>query len=215
MLQSSHMLSTTDKLLQNYNALAIPSSDAKACNSLVYSFSEPSTFYSLERINSTVSSIPDGSYPLTILSAVLGALVAAIAAFLFNIAYWRKLNKENFKSHYANICLEHLTTFEKAALQYWISNKTNENAQEMQLLEVKIRSTFIVLKSSLDNLSNVVVDPADKASISTFTTTIFDVATGGNFESSVKKTERNTCLKISKECSKIMTVILRHSQKTL
>ena len=89
MLQSSHMLSTTDKLLQNYNALAIPSSDAKACNSLVYSFSEPSTFYSLERINSTVSSIPDGSYPLTILSAVLGALVAAIAAFLFNIAYCR------------------------------------------------------------------------------------------------------------------------------
>ncbi|QJT26945.1 hypothetical protein E4185_12930 [Aeromonas media] len=108
-----------------------------------------------------------------------------------------------------------MTTFEKAALQYWINNKTNENAQDMQLLEVKIRSTFIVLKSSLDNLSNVVIEPADKASISTFTTIIFDVATGGDFESSVKKTERNTCLKISKECSKIMTVILKHSQKTL
>ncbi|MBO2902315.1 hypothetical protein J5H42_16315 [Aeromonas dhakensis] len=212
--QSSHILSTTDTLLQHSSVLAIPP-EIKTCDSLVYSFSEPSTFYSLERINSTISSIPDGSYPLTIVSAVLGALVAAIAAFSFNVMYWRKLNNDNIKSHYANICLKHLATFEKAALQYWINNKTNENSQEMQLLEVKIRSTFIVLKSSLDNLSKVVIDPTDKENISLFTTTIFDVATGGNFESSFKKTERNTCLKISKECSKITTTILKHSQKIL
>lgn len=171
---------------------------------------------SISGLSEKISTIPDGSYSLAIISGIIGAVVAAFAAGMLNFFYWRHVNKENKKSHFSICALEHLQEFEESALKYWIQDKKPSNVTEMYLLEVKILSQFQVLKSSLSDLISQLPESekSEKDIINTFIGDVYDVATGGDFESSDKKCEKKTTLNISRICSSLKSTLLKFSQQT-
>ena len=54
---------------------------------------------------------------------MIGAIVAAIAALSVNYVYQKYINNENKKSHFADISISILDSFEKTAILYWIEDK--------------------------------------------------------------------------------------------
>ncbi|HGE6013847.1 TPA: hypothetical protein ACGGR7_002111 [Vibrio cholerae] len=169
----------------------------------------------LEKINTTISSVPDGSYALAFTSGILGAISAATAAFSLNYFYWKKLNEYNRLSHFAGVSIKHLNDFENYALSYWTSNANNTTSESMIKLEIKIRTQYSILKSSLEELCKKIPKKhkADAEMIITTIEDIFDDATGGNFESASKVRDRKLALKIARKCLNIKTILIKYTQK--
>ena len=167
------------------------------------------------KLYQAVSSIPDGSYSLAFTSGALSALVAALVAFLLNYLYWKKISNHNRLSHFAAMSIEHLNDFESYAISYWISSSNNSKNEKMVELEIRIRTQYLILKSSLNELLKKIPPKYsnDKQSISDFINQIFDDATGGAFESSSKKRDKKLALKISRKCLEIKSILIRYNQK--
>ncbi|MBO2617670.1 MULTISPECIES: hypothetical protein [Shewanella] len=168
----------------------------------------------LIKIDKTISSIPDGSYPLTIISGLLSACVAAGAAFLLNYLFWRKIRKHNRVSHFAQLSIEHLDLFEKITTEYWSTGYNKNRIAKNKILEARIKSNFIVLKTCLEEFKKRVPDKFqnDKKIITTFIEDIFEIATGDQFESSQRKPNLSLSKRISVSCSSIKSLLIRYSQ---
>jgi hypothetical protein len=86
----------------------------------------------------------------------------------------------------------------------------------MKLLEVKIKSEFKVLRDSLDAFC-FYLQPSQKNhidAITRFVDEVFDIATGGDFESENKKSEAKITFYISQQCSSLKSILLKYSQHT-
>ncbi|GLR32798.1 hypothetical protein [Shewanella decolorationis] len=103
----------------------------------------------LLEIDNTLSSIPNGSYPLTITSGILSAIVAAGVAFFLNYLFWRKIRNHNRISHFAQLSIELLDLFEFNSTNYWLLNCNKNNQLKVKNLETQIKSNFTVLRVSL------------------------------------------------------------------
>ncbi|HGZ6765027.1 hypothetical protein [Vibrio parahaemolyticus] len=169
----------------------------------------------LSGLAEVVSSIPEGSYPLAFTSGALGALVAAAAAFTLNYFYWKKVNQHNRLSHFASVSIDHLHDFENSSVCYWISNENNSSNEEMIKLEIRIRTQFSILKSSLDELCKKIPESyhEDSLEIKRIIEEMYDDATGGNFESASKVRDRKLALMISRNCLKIKSILIKYSHK--
>lgn len=172
------------------------------------------------KLTAAISTIPEGSYGLAIVSGIVGAIVAAIAVICGNFYYFGKLNKKNKKAHNANIALKLLEYFESTSTEYWISEckkdrrNVNINDKEMKLLEVKIKSEFTVLRHCLADFSELLEssESIHKDFIGTFIDDVYDLAMGGEFESNNKKTDKKTTLEISQKCSSLKAILIKYSQ---
>lgn len=167
------------------------------------------------------TTLPDGSYGLEITSGVIGALVAAVAVFIFNLIYFKNINSVNKKAHYSNIALKLLEYFESSATKYWISErikdkrKKDENDKEMKLLEIKIKSDFSVLRTSLDSFCGLFSnkETIDQKRIIALVDELYDLSTGGNFESDSKVSEPKITNEISNLVSKLKSILIKYSQQ--
>lgn len=168
----------------------------------------------LGEINSTLSSIPSGSYGLAFFSGVIGALVAAVAAFSLNYLFWRKNKLHNRISHFAALSIVHLEELEDSAVSYWIEDNTDLNSHCMQKYEIRIRTRFDMLKSSVGELfERIDVKYAnDFTDVTNSLGIIYDEVMGYDFESRLKKRNRKVALITARECGVIRRVLHRYSQ---
>ena len=172
-------------------------------------------------LSNAISTIPNGSYPLALTSGVIGALVASFAAFLITFLYQKYLNNLNKKSHFADISISILDSFQNTASNYWVKDKvtdkrrSNNNDEEMKVLEIRIKTEFTVLKASLNEFKETLTDKDDahKQKIKNFINDIYDLATGGDFESENKKSEITTAAKICKQSANMKSILLKYSQR--
>ena len=173
-------------------------------------------------LSNAISSIPDGSYPLALTSGVIGALVASLAAFLITFFYQKYLNSLNKKSHFADISISILDSFQNTASSYWVKDKitdkrrNNNNEEEMKVLEIRIKTEFTVLKASLHEFKETLTDKKEdvhKQKIKSFINDIYDLATGGDFESENKKSEITIAAKICKQSANMKSILLKYSQR--
>jgi hypothetical protein len=177
---------------------------------------------STTKLVNVIGTIPDGSYGLAITSGIIGAIVAAVAVFSANYFYLRHVNTNNKKAHFANVVLSLLGDFEQSSTKYWISEKVNDkrnkgqNKIEMQMLEVKIKSEFTVLRESLEAFCELLLPSQKKHmdDITKFVDEVYDIATGGDFESENKKSEKRITFYISQQCSSLKSILLKYSQHT-
>lgn len=169
-----------------------------------------------------ISSVPDGSYSLAITSGVIGAIVAAIAALSVNYFYQKYINNENKKSHFADISISILDSFEKTAILYWIEDKIadekahNYNSKEMERLELKIKSEFTVLRASLGEFLSSLSEKEfqQKTKVTEIIEKVYDLATGSSFETVDKKCDKSIAAKISTQTARLKSILLKFSQHT-
>lgn len=218
------LTSSNQKLIELYSTLLTKVEYQKSTQHLTEVISNHSEAVSTSTIKlvNAINVIPDGSYSLAITSGVIGAIVASFAAFFANFFYQNHVNKNNKIAHFADVAIALLNDFEKTATEYWISDKKkdkrnkNINEVEMKLLEIKIKSEFKVLKDCLEEFQVSIPSSKQphKDHVIGFIDAVYDIATGGDFESDNKKSEKAVAVSISKKCSSLKSMLLKYSQHT-
>ncbi|WP_445401801.1 hypothetical protein [Zobellella sp. An-6] len=164
----------------------------------------------IEKAVDAISTIPDGSYSL----AVISGITAAMSAFLFNHFNWKYIKKVNRLAHFSNICIKMLTNFEEASLSYWLTDKNNSNQKEMEKLEIHINSTFKMLSGNIDEFCSSLnkKHKSDEKKIKNIRSEIFDIATGGDFQSATRDNSKPVAIKITSLCCQAKSTLYKHSQ---
>jgi len=186
---------------------------------------------SLDNINNTVGTLPDGAVTLSFLSALLGALVASIAAGLFNYLQLKANLKTRKTSYLANQAKTQIKEFETVSIEYWLAEKELNNTSAMKALETRIISEHQMLLATcklfsehissfnifytncsyLKSSSNYVKSiEHDNVILKEFTNTIFEVATGNEFKSLSRTSQPKTASQISKKCSNACVMLLKY-----
>lgn len=168
-----------------------------------------------ESLVNAISTVPDGSYPLAIISGFFSALVAAGVAFLINHLYVNYLNKVNEKAYYSDVSLSLLDEFETIAIRYWIAEKSDSNREDMSYFEVKMVSILKVLRTSLKKTNESLSDDEKhcREVISGFSPEVYDLATGEDFQSEDKASNSYIAKKIAAKCSSLKSTLLKHSKE--
>lgn len=168
---------------------------------------------SIEGLYPILESIPEGSYPLAIVSGITGAFVASLTAALFNFLYLKNVNNRNKKRHFCASALASLDEFEDLSIKYWVTEKGSFNEQDMRLMEVRIKGVFFIMKSSLKEFSEMLSskEKSEKKAIYDFVYDIYDISTGDGFESSQRPFDKSRAVLISKKCSLMKSKLMRYA----
>lgn len=186
----------------------------------------PSIHEQLAIINKTVSGIPDGSYEV----ALVGSLSSVLAAFVFNLFYWRRIDKKKKLSSRIDEYLVALDTFEKVATEYWLFPYHKRHTKKISLQEMRIISNLTLLRKSTNKLADTVPsnflvrviaaipfqffaklkvkvgncrqNDARKELIA-FSSRIFDITTNDDYGSISRKEDLKKVNSIITECTKI------------
>lgn len=160
----------------------------------------------LDEINTTLSSIPDGSYGVTF----AGALFSVLAAFTFNIIYWWVVSlKKGLSTEVAKFEFI-LDRFEESATQYWIQSHSTGNSQDLLIKEMRIKADHRLLREATERIDKKFFFRKFNRTRATFSETskilledLYDCATGGDFESHARKKDTKRCNRIIKLCTQI------------
>ncbi|EQB8916005.1 hypothetical protein ACYVL9_001810 [Vibrio fluvialis] len=163
----------------------------------------------LSKISDNIGSLPDGSYPL----ALVGALSSVIAAFIFNLVYWKIVNKEK-RLISAVVELETVVlSLERIITEYWLhpyhkQHKVKNNIQEIRMIQdipmldhyrnrlVKQIPYRISLrpKSLKEEIGN---------EISCFINELYETATSDDFKSEQRQADLKKVTRAIQLCSKM------------
>lgn len=160
----------------------------------------------LEQLNTTLSTTPKFSFVETL----GGALFSVLAAFVFNFLYWKmKEKKEKLQAGIteAKVALEE---FEVNASDYWSYDYTPRAIKSSSIQEAKIKANHFILLSTFNKKINPLIgnteeEKAFKTKIAKEIESLFDIATGGDFESSSRKASRKTVSDIIRRCARLKT----------
>jgi hypothetical protein len=158
---------------------------------------------SLSNINSTLSSIPNGSF----LVAIVGALSSVIAAFLFNVIYWKVIDvKKRVSSEVAKIEIV-LDRFEKTATEYWMYPYNSQKAKGILIKEMRMKADLRLLRDSQKKISNQLFRQITRTQFNTTMNhligDLYDGSTGGDFEATQRKADLKRCGEIIRLCTQI------------
>jgi hypothetical protein len=160
----------------------------------------------LEQLNTTLSTTPKFSFVETL----GGALFSVLAAFVFNFLYWKmKEKKEKLQAGIieAKVALEE---FEVNASDYWSYDYSPRAIKSSSIQEAKIKANHFILLSTFNKkikplIGNSEADKVFKTKITKEIESLFDKATGGDFESSSRKASRKTVSDIIRRCARLKT----------
>jgi hypothetical protein len=161
----------------------------------------------LEKIEQAIpsSTISDG-----VVIAITGALSGAIAAFLFNWLYSSRTTKRDNLIKLASSLNEKIEVLESSARTYWLIPYSQKLALKLNAQEIKIKSNLKavrILSRSFSSRINRTKNQTLVSEITDYTDNIYDLITGGEFESKDRKASINTATKISNSSSVIRAKI--------
>lgn len=163
----------------------------------------------LDKLNNTLSTTPTGSFK----EVLGGAIFSVIAAFVFNFLYWKVKEKKERLRAAINEAKDALLDFEENAVEYWSHDYNPKDAKTNTVQEAKIKANHSLLLSTYTNrifplLTSVQVKNENanlKKSIQSEIENLFDIATGGDFESSSRKASKKNVADIIRRCTRIRT----------
>ncbi len=148
--------------------------------------------------------------------AVFVALVGALSAFLFNHIHWRVVRKINNSYSTGAELVELIQELELEALKYWVSSYDRNTKEEISISEIKIKSIIRQINTQTMTLIEIINNrkiKAKKDQIYIFPSEIYDLVTGGDFESKSRKSSKRRAMRIAKRCSdaraNISSIIIR------
>ncbi len=162
---------------------------------------------SLHAINQTVGTLPEGSYPLELTSGFFAAITSAVAAFLINFLYWKRVDQHKKLTSRINEYLEILDTFERLASEYWLHSYAKQHHKKNQIKEIYIHHSIVLFNRYTDvicaeiNDKNVKNPTQDK--LNSFANKIYETATGDDFKSKNRKASPKKVRQILQGCSEV------------
>ena len=168
---------------------------------------EESLSQSLSTLNLTVGSLPTGSYPLELISGFFAAISSAIAAFLINYFYWKRVDKHKRLTSRIDEYLEILNTFERSASEYWLHNYSKQHIKKNQIKEIYIQHSAVLFNKYTSLICSQINDKTRKndtqKKLDSFANKSYETATGDDFKSNNRKASPKKVRQILLQCSSI------------
>lgn len=141
-----------------------------------------------------------------VIVGVFIALVGALSAYLFNVLQQRATQKkERLSAHLASL-MELIASFESVAVLYWVSDRASQAVDA----EVTIKARHRAIERQRRTLGELLPAKGDIAlhrELSKFSDDIFDLATGGDFESPIRMPSPATAMRIAHLVADIQPVL--------
>lgn len=157
----------------------------------------------LQQVDNTLSSIPDGSYPV----AITGALCSVIAAFIFNAIYWKVIDLKKKLSSEVSKFEVVLDRFEKTATEYWMYPYSKRNSKGILIKEMRMKAELRLLRDSHKKIAKRILRSKNKSCFEKIMTKhlskLYDSATGGDFETTKRKEDLKRCGEIIRICTQL------------
>tara|TARA_R110001592_G_scaffold127205_1_gene338837 strand:- start:5702 stop:6370 length:669 start_codon:yes stop_codon:yes gene_type:complete len=171
-----------------------------------------STLAELEGIHKSLDSISGAlltinSFSLSdMLLPLVGAVVGAFAAYVFNIFHWRYTRELDNRSAVVNSLREQVAALEIEAISYWIDKTDASNLKEMKLCSIKIKTCFPTMVRHLALIEDKVSGSAHEkvvSSVKDMLSELYDLVTSGDFESHGRESDDAKASKAARLCGKI------------
>lgn len=139
-----------------------------------------------------------------LLFAIFVAFIGALSAYLFNHLHWRIVRKTNKSYSTGTDLIDLIQKLEEEALKYWVSSYNSSKKEEILVSEITIKSMIRQIHSQTKVLVNIVDKKKiihKKKQINNFPYEIYDLVTGGEFESRSRNPSKRKAMRIAKRCS--------------
>lgn len=167
----------------------------------------------LSKISDSIGTLPEGSYFL----ALVGALSSVIAAFIFNLIYWKIVNKEK-RLVSAIVELETIiVSLERIITEYWLHPYHKRHKVKNSIQEIRINHDIAMLDHYRDRLVKQIpyrisLYPSSlkseiKYEISKFIIELYITATSDDFESEQRQADLKKVSKVIQLCSKMKIIL--------
>ena len=162
-----------------------------------------STIRIIESINASTN---DGT-----LSAVFVAFIGALSAFLFSFFQQVNDRRINKIKNTSQSIMDLITKLEEVSLKYWVTGYNPAKKDEIMVDEAIIRSLNPLIGKYTDKLLSFLSERTKRKynaqQLSIFSSQIFGLTTGGDFESPNRLESKGTATAISKKCLEAVTII--------
>lgn len=156
--------------------------------------------HSIDLLNSTFATQSDNLIKqfLPIISVVLGAILG----FYLNRLHWKYTEQNKKEASLFEKLSKLISEIETLSVEYWIKDRDDDDVKS----EVYIKSKILLLSNYIRNIK--MTDKSIKSYLEKFSLEIFDVITGGEFESSQRKASKSKAISISRKCTDINASLL-------
>ncbi len=139
----------------------------------------------------------------TILLSVSIVVIGAFSAYLFNHLHWKTVKRIEKISSGTQILVKLLEKLEPIAIEYWLKGYTTENNIEIESSEIQIKSILKLIATQLNLTLKLAknVTSNDDHPLTRQVEELFDLITGGDFESCGRIRSKATATRISNLCT--------------
>lgn len=131
--------------------------------------------------------------------SITAAIVGAFSAYLFNFFHWRKETKLIKKNELLKSAYNHILEMENISIDYWTVDTASANKNVITKQEIKIKCLIRILIK----YPRLFPNSFDKKDFENMVDDLYELCTGGDFESSKRKKCDKTALNISLLCAEI------------
>jgi Zn-dependent protease with chaperone function len=128
---------------------------------------------------------------------VVGAFSGAFAAYFFS----RIMKKQSQSAVAAKRLCDLIDSLEDVASKYWLSGSDDTVRRQLELQEIQMKSLHKLIRRYVRLLKTSKIDDEIAKKLDVFTTLIFNVATGGEFESRERQSSYKTASQVASICA--------------
>ena len=146
-----------------------------------------------------------------LVTAVISAVVGALAAYLFTRLLWREQKKSDGRISAIKELQDQVSSIEKICLEYWVSQRSELGDAVCDAMEIRILTSIKLLERTLREQANSNSDMdlwRFHNEVRNGIDSLYDEATGGDFRSAMRKPDPTTAHNISRICLEL-EILLR------
>lgn len=150
---------------------------------------------------------------INLVEILTSAVLIAFAAYVFNYLHWLQVEKKKKTSLKGKILIQTIDKLKDISIDYWSMDHSSQNADQIRkkkIDEINIRSLCLLVSSLNDEFLTVLPSKTDSDKlirVREFPSRLFDLSSGGEFETTNKKADFQRCSKLSVECHKVISII--------
>jgi hypothetical protein len=152
---------------------------------------------SIDLLNSALVSHANSSYGLKSFIPIISVIIGALLGYFFNRSHWSWTEKKKKETESFTKLFTLISELETLSVDYW----TKDHNEDDEKNEVYIKSKIRLLTKYTRAINTK--DKSIKNEIDNFVSDIFDLVTGGDFESKNRKASKTTAISISYKCADI------------
>jgi hypothetical protein len=144
-------------------------------------------------------------------SIVLGAVLGALSAFLFNLLNLAIVRRRNKRESLAKGIIETIILLEDEAIGYWLQSAAEMSAVDRRKSEIMIKAKFKSIPSQTRKLYAAMFKTKKNKIIIhkclTALESLYDEATGGDFETNDRRASSSKASKITTICNELISTL--------